>query len=239
MQTVTAVPMRTAHGRSEQHGGGRNPQIHRQGPSGHAAGERRDFRRIREEIADERQVAINIASAGQGRPKEAGGKRTCGCDGQDGRPAKCEDGGARCARKGRHPPSAAACEQANEGGCFGTPPATDFDAKDGEMAPQGSNKLRALFGSARAGADLVPGKAAADAGRRKRQTTYPERVAARRCRLVVLALEVGGRFGAHDGRFPLAVGGREGACSASSAPGCNDASGLPSEMSLGAPLAGS
>ena len=49
-------------------------------------------------------------------------------------------------------------------------------------------------GSARAGADRVPGKAAADAGRRKRQTTYPELLAARRCRLVVLALEVGGRF---------------------------------------------
>ena len=49
-------------------------------------------------------------------------------------------------------------------------------------------------GSARAGADRVPGKAAADAGRRKRQTTYPELLAARRCRLVMLALEVGVRF---------------------------------------------
>ena len=37
-----------------------------------------------------------------------------------------------------------------------------------------------------AGADRVPGKAAADARRRKRQTTYPELLAARRCRLVVL-----------------------------------------------------
>ena len=45
---------------------------------------------------------------------------------------------------------------------------------------------------ARAGADRVPGKAAADAGQRKRQTTYPKLLAARRCRLVVLALEVGG-----------------------------------------------
>ena len=35
------------------------------------------------------------------------------------------------------------------------------------------------------------GKAAADASRRKRQTTYPELVAARRCRLVLLSLEVG------------------------------------------------
>ena len=56
-------------------------------------------------------------------------------------------------------------------------------------------------GSARAGADRVPGKAAADAGRRKCQTTSPELLAARRCRLVVLALEVGGRFGAELADF--------------------------------------
>ena len=77
-------------------------------------------------------------------------------------------------------------------------------------------------GSARAGADRVPGKAAADAGRRKRQTTYPELVAARRCRLVVLALEVGDRFGAEMADFF-----RLAASSASSAPGCKEASGLP------------
>ena len=53
--------------------------------------------------------------------KETGGKRTCRCDGQDGRPARCEGGGARCARRGRHCPSAAACEQADESGCFGIP----------------------------------------------------------------------------------------------------------------------
>ena len=56
-------------------------------------------------------------------------------------------------------------------------------------------------GSARAGADRVPGKAAADAGRRKRQVTYPELLVARRCRLVVLAVEVGGRFGAELADF--------------------------------------
>ena len=56
-------------------------------------------------------------------------------------------------------------------------------------------------GSARAGADRVPGKAATDAGRRKRQATYPELLAARRCRLVVLAVEVGGRFGAELADF--------------------------------------
>ena len=71
----------------------------------------------------------------------------CGCDGQNGGPTKCKGGGARCARRGRHRPSAATCE--DEGGCFGTPPATDFDAKDGEMAPPASNKLkvRPLLGS--------------------------------------------------------------------------------------------
>ena len=37
--------------------------------------------------------------------------------------------------------------------------------------------------------------------RHKRQTTYPELLAARRCRLVVLALEVGGRFGAELADF--------------------------------------
>ena len=56
-------------------------------------------------------------------------------------------------------------------------------------------------GAARAGADRVSGKAAADAARRKRQTTYPELLAARRCRLVVLAVEVGERFGAEMADF--------------------------------------
>ena len=37
---------------------------------------------------------------------------------------------------------AAACEQADESGCFGTPPATDFHAEDGEMAVPGGNELR-------------------------------------------------------------------------------------------------
>ena len=46
-----------------------------------------------------------------------------------------------------------------------------------------------------------PGKAAADAGRRKHQTTYPELLASRRCRLIVLAVEVGGRFGAELADF--------------------------------------
>ena len=57
------------------------------------------------------------------------------------------------------------------------------------------------YGAARAGADRVPGKAAADAARRKRQATYPELLAARRYRLVVLAVEVGGRFGAEMADF--------------------------------------
>ena len=53
----------------------------------------------RHQPSEEGQVAIKIASSGQGRAKEAGGKGTCGCDGQDGRPAKCKGGGARCARR--------------------------------------------------------------------------------------------------------------------------------------------
>ena len=44
-------------------------------------------------------------------------------------------------------------------------------------------------------------KAAADAALRKRQATYPELLAARRCRMVVLAVEVGGRFGAEMADF--------------------------------------
>ena len=56
--------------------------------------------------------------------------------------------------------------------------------------------------TARAGADRVPGKAAVDAGRRKHQTTYPELLAARRCWLVILAVEVGGRFVVELADFP-------------------------------------
>ena len=78
-------------------------------------------------------------------------------------------------------------------------------------------------GSARVGADRVPGKAAADAGRRKRQTTYPELVAARRCRLVVLAW----RWEAASVlRWRISSAAWQ-PSSTSSAPGCNEASGLP------------
>ena len=41
----------------------------------------------------------------------------------------------------------------------------------------------------------VPGNALEQAAKRKRLHTYPELAVARRCKLVVLALEVGGRFG--------------------------------------------
>ena len=44
-------------------------------------------------------------------------------------------------------------------------------------------------------ADVQPGTAVSAAARRKRRQTYPELERARRCRLVVVGLEVGGRFG--------------------------------------------
>ena len=103
------------------------------------------FRRVCKQIAEEGQVAINIASAGHGEAEQAGCKGSCGSDGQDGQPAKCEGGGACCARKGRHGPIAAPGQQADKDGCFGTPPATDFDAGDSEMAaPGGSRYARSL-----------------------------------------------------------------------------------------------
>ena len=45
-------------------------------------------------------------------------------------------------------------------------------------------------------ADTQPGWAVDNAARRKRRDTYPELTRARRCRLVVVGVEVGGRFGA-------------------------------------------
>ena len=51
-------------------------------------------------------------------------------------------------------------------------------------------------GTARARAGREPGAAASDAARRKRQDTYPELSAARRCKLVVVGLQVGGRLSA-------------------------------------------
>ena len=56
-------------------------------------------------------------------------------------------------------------------------------------------------GTARARADREPGAAASDAARRKRQETYPELLAARRCKLVVVGLEVGGRLTADTVTF--------------------------------------
>ena len=51
------------------------------------------------------------------------------------------------------------------------------------------------FGDAHPRADVDPGCALAAAARRKRHQTYPELARARRCRLVVVGVEVGGRFG--------------------------------------------
>ena len=73
----------------------------------HAAGERRDFKRVRQQIAEEGQVAITIAGTCHGEAAQAGCKGTRASDGQHGRPAKGGGGGARCARRGRHGPSAA------------------------------------------------------------------------------------------------------------------------------------
>ena len=50
-------------------------------------------------------------------------------------------------------------------------------------------------GGAQPQADRFPGNALEQAAKRKRLRTYPELAVARRCKLVVLALEVGGRFG--------------------------------------------
>ena len=51
-------------------------------------------------------------------------------------------------------------------------------------------------GGVRGAADRTPGTAAGEAAARKQRVTYPELANARRCKLVVIGLEVGGRFGA-------------------------------------------
>ena len=52
-----------------------------------------------------------------------------------------------------------------------------------------------------AGADTRPGAAVQAAARRKWRQTYPELASARRARLVVVGVEVGGRFGAEAAAF--------------------------------------
>ena len=56
-------------------------------------------------------------------------------------------------------------------------------------------------GEAHPRADTQPGWAANNAARRKRRDTYPELTRARRCRLVVIGIEVGGRFGDEAASF--------------------------------------
>eukprot|EP00439_Symbiodinium_sp_Y106_P054770 s3461_g7.t1 len=51
------------------------------------------------------------------------------------------------------------------------------------------------LGEAHPRADVQPGCGVTNAARRKRHQTYPELGHARRCRLVVVGIEVGGRFG--------------------------------------------
>ena len=56
-------------------------------------------------------------------------------------------------------------------------------------------------GAPRPGANRTAGSAVAAAAYRKRQVTYPELAVARRCKLVVVGIEVGGRFGAEAAAF--------------------------------------
>ena len=56
-------------------------------------------------------------------------------------------------------------------------------------------------GEPQPGADTRPGAAVHAAARRKRRQTYPELASARRARLVVIGVEVGGRFGAEAASF--------------------------------------
>ena len=56
-------------------------------------------------------------------------------------------------------------------------------------------------GAPRPGADRTAGSSVAAAANRKRRETYPELAVARRCKLVVVGIEVGGRFGAEAAAF--------------------------------------
>ena len=56
-------------------------------------------------------------------------------------------------------------------------------------------------GEPQPGADTRPGAAVHAAARRKRRQNYPELASARRARLVVIGVEVGGRFGAEAASF--------------------------------------
>ena len=58
-------------------------------------------------------------------------------------------------------------------------------------------------GEARANADARPGLALDQAAQRKRRHTYPELEQARRCRLVVFGVEVGGRWSREAAQFVL------------------------------------
>ena len=95
-------------------------------------------------------MSINIARAGEGQAKQARRERTSSCKGQDGRPAEGEGSGACCPRGVWCGAVAAPCEQTDEGGCFSAPPATNLDAKPGQVAASGIGKLRvgSLFGLA-------------------------------------------------------------------------------------------
>ena len=69
-----------------------------------------------------------------------------------------------------------------------------------------SLSMRRLSPVTRAGvpqtrADVEPGRAVSSAAERKRRYTYPELTRARRCRLVVVGPEVGGRFGNEAATF--------------------------------------
>ena len=117
----------------------------RENPSGHGPN------KLRAAITDGRGISIDIARASEGEAKQARRERTSSSKGQDGRAAEGESRGACCPRGGLCGAGAAPCEQADEGGCFSAPLATNLNAKHRQVAASGINKLRvsSLLGLAR------------------------------------------------------------------------------------------
>eukprot|EP00439_Symbiodinium_sp_Y106_P075626 s1173_g15.t1 len=73
---------------------------------------------------------------------------------------------------------------------------TAFPCGTGLNSPETRPSCARSHGAASPTPDVQPGTAVSSAARRKRHQKYPELERARRCRLVFVGLEVGGRFGA-------------------------------------------
>ena len=110
-------------------------------PSREAAGNGGRDGEVREDLAQERGVPINVGSATERERQKTGGESPRSCEGDEGRPTQREGRGGCGPAGGRDGPRPAASKQADEVSGLTAPAPSNFKRNDGEPAAVGTAEL--------------------------------------------------------------------------------------------------